>query len=180
MLAHETKSPVLGEEEVGVVIQVHLKTQPQKVTDPKMIHLKKRAEICIKANSSKKKPKMELFLMDSIPNLHTKNLGNFPIFLTITHITPSAKRFRGYNILKFDFAVEFCFWTEERLSGTQLSGLRLTETPELPNTITVGNSLSFPSVHHTAPIGNLTGLLKQKSGQSIPLGISQGFSKIWP
>jgi hypothetical protein len=30
MLAHGTKFPVLSEEEVGVVIHVHLKTQPQK------------------------------------------------------------------------------------------------------------------------------------------------------
>jgi hypothetical protein len=30
MLAHGIKSPVLGEEEVGVVLLVHMKTQPQK------------------------------------------------------------------------------------------------------------------------------------------------------
>jgi hypothetical protein len=30
MLAYGKKSPILGEEEVGVVVQVHLKTQPQK------------------------------------------------------------------------------------------------------------------------------------------------------
>jgi hypothetical protein len=30
LLAHGIKSPILGEEEVVVVVQVHLKTQPQK------------------------------------------------------------------------------------------------------------------------------------------------------
>jgi hypothetical protein len=30
MLAHGTKSPILGEEEVGVIVHVHLKTQPQE------------------------------------------------------------------------------------------------------------------------------------------------------
>jgi hypothetical protein len=89
---------------------------------------KDRTELCIKVNSSKKKVKTELFLMDSVLELNTKNLGSSPSFLTITHTTWSAKRFRCYDISKFDFTAEFSFWTEQRLSGTQLSGLGLTET----------------------------------------------------
>jgi hypothetical protein len=42
-----------------------------------------------------------------------------------------------------DFAIEFCFQTEQRLNGTQLLGLRLAETLEVLNTITVGDSLRF-------------------------------------
>jgi hypothetical protein len=52
---------------------------------------------------------MELFSKYSVLELNTKNLGNSPIFLTITHTTPSAKRFRSYRILTIDIAVEFCF-----------------------------------------------------------------------
>jgi hypothetical protein len=95
---------------------------------------------------------MEMFPMDAVPELNTTNLGNFLNFLTITHTTLSAKRFGCYDVLKFDFAAEFCFWTEQRLNGAQLLGLRLTEMLEVPNTITVGNSLSFLTVHNTAPI----------------------------
>jgi hypothetical protein len=100
------------------------------------------------------KTKTELFSMDSVPKLNTKNLGNSPIFLTITHMTLSAKGFVSYNVSKFDFAAEFCFWTEQRLNGAQLLGLELTKNLEVPNTIMVGNSLSFPMIHNTAPIGS--------------------------
>jgi hypothetical protein len=73
------------------------------------------------------------------------------------------------------------------LNGTELLGLRLTKTSEVLNTITVGNSLRFPIVHNTAPnewrfmnydCQNSTGLLKQKSGQTIPFNISQEFDEI--
>jgi hypothetical protein len=188
MLAHRTKPPILGEEEVGVVIQAHLKTQPQKHYWPQTIHLEKiETEICIKANSSKEKEKMELFLMDSVLELNTKILGNNPIFLSITHITLSIKRFGCYDVSKFDFAAEFCFWPEQRLNRAQLLGLGLTETLEVLNTITVGNSLSFPMVHYTAPIGcsfmsydcqKLDRLAETKSGQTIDFGASQDFDKI--
>jgi hypothetical protein len=97
--------------------------------------------------------KIELFQMDSVLELNTKNLGNYPSFLTISHMTPSAKQFRSYGISKFDFAVEFCFRTEQRLNRSQLLGLGLTETLEVPNTIMVGNSLSFTTVHNMARIG---------------------------
>jgi hypothetical protein len=68
-------------------------------------------------------------------------------------MTLSSKRFRCYRILKVDFAAEFCFWTEQRLNGTQLLGLGLAETLEVPNNITVGNSLKFLMVHNTASNG---------------------------
>jgi hypothetical protein len=56
--------------------------------------------------------KIELFPMDSVLELNTKNVGNSSRFLTITHMTMSAKWFRSYRILMIDVAAEFCFWTE--------------------------------------------------------------------
>jgi hypothetical protein len=70
---------------------------------------KDRTELCTKVNSSKEKAKMELFSIDSVLELSTKNLRNSPSFLTITHMTLSAERFGCYNVLKFDFAAEFSF-----------------------------------------------------------------------
>jgi hypothetical protein len=62
--------------------------------------------------------KTELFSYNSVREMNTKNMGNSPIFLSITHTILSAKRFRSYGILKTDFAADFCFWTEQRLYGT--------------------------------------------------------------
>jgi hypothetical protein len=87
---------------------------------------------------------MGLFNHNSVPELNTKNMDNSPSFL-------SVKRFRSYRILKIDFAADFCFWTEQRLIGTQLLGLGLADTPKVPNTVMVGNSLRFPMVHNMAP-----------------------------
>jgi hypothetical protein len=84
---------------------------------------------------------MGLFSYNNIPELNTKNMENSPSFLSVTHTILSSKRFRSYKILKIDFAADFCFWAEQRLNRTQL------------NTIMVGNSLSSPMVHNTAPIG---------------------------
>jgi hypothetical protein len=50
---------------------------------------------------------MELLPKDSVPELNTKKLGNSPSFLTIIHITLSAKWFRSYGILMIDVAAEF-------------------------------------------------------------------------
>jgi hypothetical protein len=61
----------------------------------------------MKASSSKLKAKTELFPKDSIMELDTKNLGNSARFLTITHTTLSAKRFRSYRILTIYVAAEF-------------------------------------------------------------------------
>jgi hypothetical protein len=77
-----------------------------------------KTEICIKANYSKEKAKTELFPMDSVLELDTKDMGNSPRFLSITHTTMSTKRFRSYRILTIDVADEFCFWVEQRLSGS--------------------------------------------------------------
>jgi hypothetical protein len=90
---------------------------------------------------------MELFPKEFVPELNTKNLGNSTRFLTITHMTLSAKRFRIYRILPIDVTAEFCSWTEQRQNGFSISGLGLAETPEVLNTISKGNSLSFPLVH---------------------------------
>jgi hypothetical protein len=49
-----------------------------------------------------------------------------------------------------DIAAEFYFWTEQRLNGIELLDLGLTETPEVLNSITVGNSLFVPMVHNMA------------------------------
>jgi hypothetical protein len=89
---------------------------------------------------------MQLFPKEFVLELNTKNLGNSTSFLTITHMTLSAKRFRKYGILTIDVAAVFCFWTEQRRKGTSISRLGLAETPEVPNTISKGNSLSFPMV----------------------------------
>jgi hypothetical protein len=53
MLAHGTQSPILGEVEVGVIVQLHLKHRNKNITNPISIAQKANTEICIKANSSK-------------------------------------------------------------------------------------------------------------------------------
>jgi hypothetical protein len=106
-----------------------------------------------KANSSKEKAKLELFSKNSVLELNTTKLGNSPSFLTITHMTPFAKRFRSYRILTINITAEFCFWTEQQLAGIKLLGFGLTETLETPNTITVVNSLRFLMLHKMAPNG---------------------------
>jgi hypothetical protein len=45
------------------------------------------------------------------------------------------------------------FGTERQLNGTELLGLRFTETMEVLNTITVGNSLRFLIIHNVAQNG---------------------------
>jgi hypothetical protein len=90
---------------------------------------------------------MELFPKEFVLKLNTKNLGNSTSFLTITHTTLSAKRFRKYGILMINVAAVFCFWTEQRRNGSSIFRLGLAETPEVPNTISKGNSLSFTMVH---------------------------------
>jgi hypothetical protein len=96
---------------------------------------------------------MELFPKDYVTELTTKKLGNSLGFLTITHMTLSAKQFRCYGIFTIDIAAGFCFLTEEQLNGSSVSILGLTKILEVPNTILVGNSLSFPMIHNTAPNG---------------------------
>ena len=90
---------------------------------------------------------MELLPKDFVLELNTKNLGNYTSFLTITHTTLSAEWFRKYEILMIDVAAVFYFWTEQRRNGSSISRLRLAETPEVPNTVSNGNSPSFPMVH---------------------------------
>jgi hypothetical protein len=46
--------------------------------------------------------------------LNTKNLDNSTRFLTISHTTLSAKRFRRYGILTIDITAEFCSWTDQQ------------------------------------------------------------------
>jgi hypothetical protein len=87
-------------------------------------------------------------------DLNIKKVGNSPSFPSVTYSTSCDKRFRSYRILMIDFATEFCFWTEQALNRTELFGLGLTETPEVPNTIMVGNSLSFQIFYNTAPNGS--------------------------
>jgi hypothetical protein len=100
-----------------------------------------------KANNSKEKEKIESFLKNSVPELNTKNLGNSSIFLTITHTTLFAKQFRSYEILTIDVTAEFCFLTEQWQNGFSISSLGLAETPEVPHTVSVENSLSFQMVY---------------------------------
>jgi hypothetical protein len=86
---------------------------------------------------------MELFPKEFVSELNIKNLGNSTSFLTITHMTLSAKQFRRYGILTIDVAAVFCFWTEQRRNGSSISRLGLAETPEVLNTVSEGNSLNF-------------------------------------
>jgi hypothetical protein len=64
---------------------------------------------------------MKLFPKDYIPELNTKKLDNSPRFLTITHMTMSAKQFRCYRILTINVAAEFCFWIEHQKTDLQFS-----------------------------------------------------------
>jgi hypothetical protein len=68
------------------------------------------------ANSSKETVKTGLFGCNSVLELNTKNMGNSPSFLSVTHMIQSVKRFRSYRILKINFAADFCFWAEQRLN----------------------------------------------------------------
>jgi hypothetical protein len=90
---------------------------------------------------------MKLFPKEFVPELNTTNLGNSAIFLTITHMTLSAKWFRKCGISTIDVAAEFCSWTEQRQNTSSFSGLRLAETLEVPNIILKWNSLSVPMVY---------------------------------
>jgi hypothetical protein len=63
---------------------------------------------------------MELFPKEFVPELKTKNLGNSTSFLTITHTTLSAKRFRKYGIFMIDITGVFCFWTEQQRNGSSI------------------------------------------------------------
>jgi hypothetical protein len=107
--------------------------------------------ISVQIIASKEKSILGLFGWDSSPGMNTKNLENSPILPSVTYSASSDQRFRRYGILKIDFAADFCFWTELHLNGTQLLGLGLVETTEVPNTIMVADSLIFPMVHNTAP-----------------------------
>jgi hypothetical protein len=89
---------------------------------------------------------MELFQKDFVPELNTKNLGNSPSFLTITHMALSAKWFRSCGILTVDVTAELCTWTEQQRNGSSIFSLILAETPEVPNTISEVNSLSITIV----------------------------------
>jgi hypothetical protein len=59
---------------------------------------------------------MGLFSYNSVPEMNIKNMGNSPIFLSVTHTILSSKQFRSYRISKIDFAADFCFWVEQRLN----------------------------------------------------------------
>jgi hypothetical protein len=87
---------------------------------------------------------MELFPKVFVKELNTKNLENSTSFLTITHMTLSAKWFRKYRIWTIDVAAVFYFWIEQQWNGSSISRLGLAKTPEVPNTVSEGNSLKFP------------------------------------
>jgi hypothetical protein len=104
-------------------------------------------------NNNEEKAETELFPKDFVPELNTKNLYNSPSFLTITHTTLSASRFRSYEILTIDVAAEFCIRAEQRHNGSLISTLGLAETLKVSNTILEDNSLSFLMFHYTTPNG---------------------------
>jgi hypothetical protein len=146
MLTRETQSPIIGEVEVGIIIQLHQKRRHKNVTNPMPITQYANTEIYIKVNGSKKKVKTELLLKNFVLVLNIKNLGNSTSFLTITHMTMSAKWFISYGILNIDVAAEFCSWIEQWQNGSSISSLGLAETAEAPNTVSEDNSLSFSMV----------------------------------
>jgi hypothetical protein len=147
MQAHGTQSPIFGEVKVRVIIRLHLKRIHNNVTNSLSNAHKANTEIYIKAKSSKEKAKMKLLLKDFVLELNTKNLGKSLSFLTITYTTLSARRFRSYKILTLDVAAEFCIQTEQWHNGYSIFSLGLAETPELTNTVSEDNSLSFRMVH---------------------------------
>jgi hypothetical protein len=55
MLARGTQSSILGEVEVGVIIQLHLKLKHENVTNPITKAQKANTEICIKRTAVSKK-----------------------------------------------------------------------------------------------------------------------------
>jgi hypothetical protein len=59
MLASGTQSPVLGEVEVGVIVQLHLKLRHKNVTNPITKAQKANTEICIKRTAVSKKQKQK-------------------------------------------------------------------------------------------------------------------------
>jgi hypothetical protein len=59
-------------------------------------------------NIGKEKVTTGWFGYDSVLELSTKNMDNSPNFLSVTHMTLSAKRFRSYGISKINFTAEFC------------------------------------------------------------------------
>jgi hypothetical protein len=74
---------------------------------PKLITIKTQCGNLLKANSSKEKAKTGQFCYETVLEPNTKNLGNSLSFLTHTHTTLSAKRFRNYRILTINIAAEF-------------------------------------------------------------------------
>ena len=89
-----TQCPILGEVELGVIVQLHLKRRHKKVTNPIIKSLKSKYRNLYKANNSKLKVKTELFPKEFVLELNTKNLGNSASFLTTMQMIPSAKRLR--------------------------------------------------------------------------------------
>jgi hypothetical protein len=114
--------------------------------------------------------------LDYSLELTRKKVGNSPSFPSVNYSAPSDKRFRSSRILNIDLAAEFGFWTEHLLNGTELLGLGLTETLDVPNTIMVENPLSFPMVHNTA-VGSSTGLVETEIWADHTFQHKSGFSQ---
>jgi hypothetical protein len=53
MLARGTQSPIIGEVEVGVIVQLHLRRKHKNVTNPMPIPQKANTKICIQVNNIK-------------------------------------------------------------------------------------------------------------------------------
>jgi hypothetical protein len=64
-------------------------------------------------------------------------MGNSCSFLTITHTTLSAKLLKRYRILTIAITAEFCFWAEQWLNRSSISGMGLAKTLDVPNTVLV-------------------------------------------
>jgi hypothetical protein len=119
MLARGTQPPVLGEVEVGVIVQLHLKRRHKNVTNLTTKAQKVNTAICIKRTAVSNKMKIELLPKKFVSELNTKNLGNSANFLTTMQTTPFAKRFRENGILMIDIAAEICPWAEQPQTDLQ-------------------------------------------------------------
>jgi hypothetical protein len=94
---------------------------------------------------------MDQLCHETVPELNTKKLGNSRSFLTITHTTLFANQFMSYRIFNDRRCCRIPLL--DRTAAKQISTFRLrfAENLEVLNTELVGNSLSFPMIHQTAP-----------------------------
>jgi hypothetical protein len=88
-----------------------------------------------------------LFYMKFDLKLNTKVKESSPRFLLITYTSPLHQWFRSYGILRNDKTTETVSGQNSGGTVFNFSSLGYAETPEVSNTISEDNSLSFLVVH---------------------------------